>query len=436
MPDDRSFAYGRIFIWGLLALFGSLKAVVVAQSLASGVTGLLLAVILDRVFRAPRWVSGLAAVLYTIEPVSFLHEHMIMTESMATLFFTLFMIFALLYVDRPRLVYLLLLPVLSAVVVAFRISTLPVLMMVILAVPLLAIWPQGQGARSSGRGWLPQRSVSATRAVHLAVVLLLTYGCQTAYQSWFQGLTGKPGGYNSIGSLFLLAAWSPLVLAKDFPDPAMGREILAKVPRLKDRIGRSGQMFQDGGLIKLLVGTSGGWQSANQIAQKVVRSIARRDGFGVLRLGGQTYLDFWDSNVMEPEIRDGAGDREIDNGLINIFRDVYHEDVSNHYQMVTPSKVWYVNARPWYLFILVTPVFLAMAYLLGGQRRNAVLLLFLANMTALAVITIPVTLPGVRYLHPLAWLTILAVMVLVAEWVRWRAGRAPMVGDIAAPVSG
>jgi hypothetical protein len=63
LPSDRSFTYGVIFIRPVLAVFGSLKAVVVVQSVLSSAIAVLAAVCLRVGFRAPLWVAAVAALL-------------------------------------------------------------------------------------------------------------------------------------------------------------------------------------------------------------------------------------------------------------------------------------------------------------------------------------------------------------------------------------
>jgi hypothetical protein len=117
-PSDRSFAYGLVFIRPILALFGSLRAVVAAQSLCGTVSSLLLAVILEKYFKAPRWVSATAAILYSIEPISLLHERFMLTETVATMGFALFMTASIAYIQRPKAIILMLLAFLSTFVIA------------------------------------------------------------------------------------------------------------------------------------------------------------------------------------------------------------------------------------------------------------------------------------------------------------------------------
>lgn len=64
MPGDRSFTYGLVFIRPILAVFGTLKAVVVIQSLLAGASSVVAALCLRIGIRAPLGVAALAAIGY------------------------------------------------------------------------------------------------------------------------------------------------------------------------------------------------------------------------------------------------------------------------------------------------------------------------------------------------------------------------------------
>jgi hypothetical protein len=407
-PSDRSFAYGLVFIRAMLALFGSLRAVVVAQSLCGAMSSLLLAVILDRYIKAPRWVSAAAAILYSIEPISLLHERLMLTETVATVGFALFMTASIAYLQRPKPIFLMLLAFLSTFVIAMRVSFLPALLIVIATVPFLADF------RSKSVDSGQRISLWKQRSLHLLIILTLTSGCHAMYMAWFHEVTGEPPAYNSAGGLFLLAAWTPLVKAEDFPNTALGRVTLSRVKiPLEDRFKRPNHRFSRGGLIDVLVVTNKTELAANEVAEKISRAIARRDPFGVLDLAWKTYSDFWNPNIMAEGLRIEEGQLEVDQTLIDYFREVYNQDLSGRYKVATVVKRWHTVARPWYLCVLLEPIFAVIAVFLSRSKRREMLLMFLVSLALLTTITIPVTEPVVRYLHSLAWLTVLTLMSIL-----------------------
>jgi hypothetical protein len=407
-PSDRSFAYGLVFIRAMLALFGSLRGVVVAQSLCGAVSSLLLAVILEKYIKAPRWVSATAAILYSIEPISLLHERLMLTETVATMGFALFMTASIAYIQRPKAILLMLLAFLSTFVIAMRVSFLPTLFIVIAAVPFLADF-RSESIDSGQRG-----SSWKQKFLHLFIILTLTSGCHAMYMAWFHEVTGQRPGYNSAGGLFLLGAWAPLVKAEDFPNAALEQDTLSRVKiPLEDRFLRPNHRFSQGGLIDALILANETELAANEAAEKITHAIARRDPFGVLDLAWKTYSDFWNSNTMAEVLRIEEGQLEVDQELIDHFRVVYNEDISGRHKVTTVVKIWHRVAGPWYLCVLLEPIFAAIAIFLLRSKRREMLLMFLVSLALLATATIPVLEPVVRFLHPLAWLTVLTLMSIL-----------------------
>ena len=399
-----------MFIKALLALFGTLRSVVIVQSLCAAISALVLAIILERSFQAARWICAIAALLYSIEPISLLHERLMLTETLATLGFTLFTGSALAYVRKPKLPWLAVLALLSAATIAARVSLLPVLVLAIVSVPILARFPAEAEPGGTSFRW-------RIRLIHLTAALVFTFACHAAYKQAFHRVTGKPAAYNTAGGLFLLAAWAPLVTLEDFPDPATGRQILAQltVP-LSDPFARPGQRFSHGGLIETLIAQTGNEDLADEEASKIVKSIMRRDPLGILRLGWNTYTDFWDQEVLSEVLRIEAGIHELDQHLIEYFHDVYQENLARHNQLNSLTKEWHRVATPWYHLVLLDLLFAVAAVLIITGKRPETLLILLLTSGLYAIILLPVTEAVVRYLHPLAWLTVLTLASLLSNF--------------------
>jgi len=267
-PSDWSFAYGLIFIRAVLAAFGSLQAVVVVQSLMDAILALLLAAILDRIFGAPRWIAALAVILYAVEPISLLYERFMLTETVATFGFVLFLTVALVYLSKPRVMLLAAMAAISFVVVAARVSLLLAMAVVVVATPLLARFSTAPTADR----WRSKLFVHPpVRLVHLAAVCALFVCSQILYAQWYHAVTGQPAGYNSADGLFLLAAWAPLVTPADFHDNDTGKDTLGRVRfSWRDRFSCPAHRFAPGGLIDTFVAVNGGEE--NQTVRRRIRS--------------------------------------------------------------------------------------------------------------------------------------------------------------------
>src|SRR4030095_1917329 len=94
IPTDRSFVYG-FFVHDVTNRARSLNSLVVAQTFAGVVTAWLTAVMLVRFMRVRFGLAALAAVLLALEPQQLLFERFVLSESLSTAVFALFLLIAL-----------------------------------------------------------------------------------------------------------------------------------------------------------------------------------------------------------------------------------------------------------------------------------------------------------------------------------------------------
>jgi hypothetical protein len=264
-------------------------------------------------------------------------------------------------------------------------------------------------------------------ALHLAVGLGFTFGFHALYKQLFHRVTGQPPGYNSADGLFLLASWAPLVTRADFPDPALFDRIRPMLgPKLTDRFERPGQRFSPEGLIgRLIESEHNNEPAANVLARQIAFNIGRRDPLGVLILGWNTYLDFWSPPVMTHVLQVDEGLQEADQSLIELFRTRYGEDISGHQNLRSFAKSWHGQATLWYRLVLVTPLIWLAALILSPRCWRPMLLIGISVMGQMLVDTMLVTEPVVRYLHSLAWLTVLLCGIILQRLRDVLPGAAP-----------
>jgi hypothetical protein len=403
-PGDRSFAYGRYLVRPLLWLFGSLNSVVAAQAVMSACCAAMLAVILRLGFGVRHWICCLAALSYVFEPLALFYERMMMTEGPALFGLAGFLLIGVAYIRRPGFWLLGGLAAASVACVAFRVSLLPVVLASIVVLPPLALLHAQLSPGELKRC-----------AIHLAVGLGLTFGMHAWYKHLYHSVTGLPPAYNSAGGFFLLAGWAPLLTRADFPDPTLFDRIRPTLgASLENRFTRPGQRFSPDGLISRLIQSEGNNELvADALARRIARNIAMRDPLGVLALGWRTYLDFWDPDVMAHVIWVDEGQLEADQPLIDRFRDDYHEDISKHQLTRTLVKLWHARATLWYRFVLLAPLVWLAALVLRPRYWRPMLLLGISVIGLLFVDTVLVIEPVVRYLHSIAWLTVLLCGVIL-----------------------
>ena len=223
----------------------------------------------------------------------------------------------------------------------------------------------------------------------------------------------------------LLASWMPLITPADFPDPALYDRIMSQVryPLSGGPFARDLQLYGPDGVIGNLVRTQPNRFAADALAMRIALNIGRRDPVGVLRLGWETYLGFWNPQTIAEAIRSDEGQRELKADLIEQMLKRYGEDVSGHHRLRTPSKAWHAMAVPWYKIVLLSPLLWIVAMLAAPRLWRPMIFVGLVLASQWAVNTLVVTEPVVRYLHLLAWLTLLLVAVLLQSLVRHAAGR-------------
>jgi hypothetical protein len=426
-PGDRSFAYGRYLIRPLLWVFGSLNSVVVAQAIMSACCAAMLAAILCLGFGVHRWIAFVIGVSYTAEPLALLYQRMMMTEGPALFCLAGFFLLSILYLRSPRVRLLGALAAANVACVAFRVGLLPIVVICMLLLPPLALLRQ----------WPLRRDTLTQCATHLIVSLVLMYGTHALYQHLYHKVTGLPPAYNSADGYFLLASWAPLITRADFPDPALFDQIRPTLGSdLANRFTRPGQRFSPDGLIgRLIESQHNNERMANALAKQIAINAGRRDPLGVLALGWRTYLDFWNPTVMANVLQVDEGQLEADRPLIDIFRARYNEDISGHQLIQSFVKSWHGRAALWYRFVLLVPLVWLAALVFRLRYWRALLLLGVSAIGLLLVDTMLVVEPVVRYLHSIAWLTILFCGVIVQGLYDLLGGAALMLRRSSSKVS-
>ena len=400
VPYDRSFTYGLYFIRPVLALFGSLHALTVVQSFAAGLSALVLGSVLHRCFDVRGGIAAGAALAYTLEPIGFLSERMVMTESFATLFFTLFLACALFYLKSRQPGWLLALAPLLVITVSLRVAFLSVGVVIMLGVALL--------------GWLRERKAWRKSLAHAGILLMAALACHAAYASYYCYMTQQNETYNGTSGLFLVSAWAPLVTMDDFPDRAMGDAVLSQVGvPLADRSKRDSQRFSPYGMVDILAQFYGA--QAERVAGQITHAVLKRDPAGVLMLGWETFLDYWRPAHMRQSIYDEQGQRDLNPTLVAYFQTRTGENFRAQAQLDSPAKLLYRHATGWYWIVLLEGLWSTAALILCRGRRAEQAVIWLSVMALYAIITLPVVLAIVRFLHPLAWLTLLSLACLMEK---------------------
>src|SRR4030095_6618066 len=127
IPPDRSFLYGFVIRY-LTINSHNLNSVVAVQTLAGLGTALCVAAMMTRFFQARFLVAAVIAAAVGVEPQQVMYERFVLTESLSGFFFTLFVLLALEYLRGRRLWTLIVLQITGIVLVAFRVTFVPVVL--------------------------------------------------------------------------------------------------------------------------------------------------------------------------------------------------------------------------------------------------------------------------------------------------------------------
>jgi len=418
IPPDRSFLYGFLIRW-LTYSSQSLTTLIFFQVLCSAASSVIAGHVLYRFLSVNQTVARTFAVLCAIAPIQLLYERYVLTETVALLFFVLFITAAFYYLQNPKIRTIIVLNLIGVFLIAFRLSYLPVVLSGAVIIPCLAFINfssarhkdnmEGHSISSAGIG----RRVIAS-CFHIAVSCLLTYGLHSAYKAINGRLSDKPPAYQYCDGYHLLASWAPLLEKEDFADPGIGGYTQQYFYfHLEDRFQRMNHRWSYYGLISYIHRMSDSRLKTNKISHDTAMNILHRDPLGVMKLAWQSYLDYWDMDMLKDALLGDRCIREIPDRLVEILKSHYHLYGEGLSSEKTLTNQYFLNAIPWYMLLFSLPLVMVISIFLDKGLHLIILallgffaLLILMNSTAL------VHRNTVRFFHPNEWISIVFLGVL------------------------
>lgn len=412
----RSYVYGDLI--RVFALpFHSLSAIVAMQITMGGLTAWILAFALLRFFGVRAAIAIAAAIVFAVDPVQIVHEHLVLSETAAMLATAVFLVAALKYLSAPAPWWLVVLSFAGMCLVSLRMVYLPVILTAAVLLPPAAYFPESAPGVSRGK-----------RLRLLALALMVSCGStfvfQSGYRHWTGRLAGREPAWHYSTGYFLLAAVSPIVESRDTADRRVADAITAQNENGLPLITalRNAQLWEDAGLIARLRQVLGGDKAADEAAQQVARAAIRRNPLGFLRLGLVNYVNFW---LQIPKVRRML---EEENGMRAppsmspregfAISSAFGEDVSHQDTRRTPSRRYHIAAGYWYVFLLVSPFLAALAFWLGRANPKAnpkgLALLLVWSCLLLTATCLGGVESAYRFLHPFSF-TGIAVTAMLAE---------------------
>jgi hypothetical protein len=408
IPPDRSFTYGY-FIKATTLLHNSLWPLMAAQGIMGLGCALGLAYLLQRHLGSKAIWAGLMGILCVLEPIQLHYERAVMSECLSLLLLVLYLMACLRYLEGGGLGSLVVSQLLGALLMSVRLSFLPMVLSFAFVVPLMRAARRENPEMGLGLGMGRPSHRWRRGLVHLLVSMTLTWALHSGYKWCFGKLSGHPPGYAAATGHVLLATWAPVIREGDFPDQTLGKRLLeSSVFDPRDRRLRNDQLFSPGGLVHRLRELLPEEAEAEAVARGAALGALRRDPWGVLGLGAQTFMDFFELEYLTKMLKEDLAlhqEEEYAN-----FKEVFAQRLllpDEQAQPMTWTRHYYLLAVPWYWALLLTPLVGIWALLRAPQwERPALALLVLASLFSLGSATVMAVQPVVRYLHPLAWLAL------------------------------
>jgi hypothetical protein len=412
-PRDRSFLYGYVIRWSSLWT-ESLTSLLILQAFLGAITAILVAMVC-------RWVFGLASrlsyffgLLCSLDPLQLVWQRYVMTETISLFFYILMLLFSFLYLKQRRLWQLAILQILSVLVISFRMSYLPVVLMSAFFLPLIAFLPEIRAAFRKHSSTPSKMSVAKSAGLHLALSILLMFVLQQGYRQVNGRLAGRKPVYLHASGLSLLATWAPALKPTDSPDPRLS-ELIAEGGQfhLNDIRARNSQLYSPGHLIARWKQIEPNAAISNQVAKQTVLHALLRSPLDVAMLGVKTFLGYWDFSQIHRQAK-------VELGIGRDLSEQITSDLAAHFRLSPPLRGdtneytllqrYYLCAQPYYYLVLLSPI------LCGGLiffvAEGYVSLLFLHSWILFGTVTLLSVTASVRYLQPMSLLTVLIFAAL------------------------
>ncbi len=397
IPPDRSFTYG--FLIRPFISFHSLLPLLILQTAMSALASTITGVLLYNFCGTSLRISMAIALLSAIEPLQLMSERYVMVEAAGTFGFALFTLVCFCYLRSKSLFILFLGQVLGVLLVSLRISFLPLVLLLSIALPVLA---------EVSRAGVAIRPL----IVYLLTAILVSQTLLWGYRHLYGFLAETKPAYMSRDGYFLAADMAPIIKPADFPIPGKRPQLFRSVTIPLSGIDhRRLHRWLPGGLCAAILNVAGGNEEvANRIARETAIRAMNRDPLGVISLAFQTYRQFFEYRKVEWALKIDQGKFvEPTVNDVAMIEKWFGIDVSER-RFHSLSQRWEASAAPWCWFMLLLPFGYALEVGINHRRvLRSDYLLLLMSFTILFAAIVPVEIANPRYLVPLPWLSILIV---------------------------
>ena len=345
-----------------------------------------------------------------------------MTETLSLFFYLLVLYSAFLYLRDRRLSLLVLVHVFGVVVIGFRMSFLLVTQLNAVLLPFVAFLPIMIDSLKGRLSWPARLQTARVAGTHFVVSVLAMLALHAGYKhlnGWL-GYT-EPTYLRAAGSQ-VLAAWAPVIVPEDAPDPRLAEIIRhGDEYRIKDLTMRNSQRYQRGFLFDRWGEVEKDAGRFHQVAKQTALNALRRNPLQVFGLGWRTFSAYWNLKDLRDYARHDLGHVDLTPDLVVSLAERFHYSTGLKIKGAPPSLLqrYFVASVPYCYVVLLSPIW---GWVIFYRNRNWQFALFLLLQLGiiLSMNMIFSVAPSVRYLHPASVLTLICCGLLLRSAVEYR----------------
>ena len=412
IPADRSYFYGYLIRW--LAVwphgFGPL---VVVQTVASGVTAIVFALICSRYFAMSNSLSFLFGFLCAVDPCQLVWERYIMTETFSLLLYVLVLYWSFAYLRDRRLWQLAVVQAVSVLLIGFRMSYLLIVQACTILLPLIAFASRVRPVLSNRSGChVVRRGVLLTGLAHVVASILMMLVLHDVYKYANGRLSHREPDYLYETGAHLASVWAPVLEPSDASDRRFGDIIANEQIKTKNLRLRNAQQFGKGLLMDRWHEIEKDVRTNDRVARETAMNALRRRPFEILGLAVKTYEGYWIPKDIRRYARTDLGYGKVNDDARRMFAENFNfqavKDLREQRQSLLQQC--FLGSLPYYLILTVSPLLCAFATWLSRDRAFA-FLLFIQASILMVVVTALSPQACVRYLQPVSLLTLLSIAI-------------------------
>jgi hypothetical protein len=427
IPGDRSYFYGYVIRW--LAVWPhSFAPLLFVQTLASGATAIVFALICRRLFEMSNILSFLFGLLCAVDPCQLVWERYVMTETFSLLFYVLVLYWSLTYLRDRRLWQLVVVQALSVLLIGFRMSYLLVVQSCTVLLPLIAFARCAFPVLHNGS----ERRALQTRALtigltHMIASVAMMFVMHGAYKYANGWVSNREPDYLYDTGAHLVAVWAPALESSDASDPRLG-QIIANGDqfKIKDLRLRNAQQFGRGMLMDRWREIERDYRTNDRVARETAINALRHRPLEIVALAVRTYMQYWYPGSIWRYARSDLGYAGMRDDDVKMFAEKFGLQTVKRPSTQPHSLLqqYFLVAWPYYFVVIVSPLVCLFAIWFSRRRVFAVLLFVHASIL-MVVVTALSPQACIRYLQPVSVLTLLSIGVSV-DWLLRKANPAAM----------